>query len=185
MRDISSTGRLVGPNVEIGSIACHQSISTEDMSLLSAKNALPHNLCELVRVLGFANALRLVGSHGGARISVPHQAHATHPFHAVLGPDTFEKLVAEYAGEAIDLPKSDVYLRILRHEQVKQCRASGMTVDQTAKATGYSRRHVINIMGGERTPTTFNQSLTQQEQDTEAHASPISAHAPFRLRNDS
>ena len=60
----------------------------------------------------------------------------------------FAKLVAEYGGETLDLPKGDAYLRQLRYVQVRACRDQGMTVDDTAHATGYSRRHILNIRGG-------------------------------------
>ncbi|WP_198086640.1 hypothetical protein [Variovorax sp. E3] len=53
-----------------------------------------------------------------------------------------------YGGDALDVPKGDAYLRELRHEQVRQCREQGMTMDETAEATGYTRRHVMNILGG-------------------------------------
>ena len=110
--------------------------------------ALPAALRELARVLGEADAMRLIGQHGGARVSVPTKARDDHPLRMALGTEAFERLVAEYAGETIDLPKGDAYLRVLRHDQVRQCREQGMTVDETAEATGYSRRHVINIIGG-------------------------------------
>ena len=111
--------------------------------------ALPESLRQLVRVLGEADALRLVGAHGGARLSVPTREKATnaHPLCVALGKTAFDKLVWEYGGEAIDLPKADSYMRELRHEQVRQCRAQGLTIDETAQATGYTRRHVMNIMG--------------------------------------
>ena len=111
--------------------------------------ALPEGLRELARVLGDADALRLVGLHGGARVSVPKKAREDHTLRMALGAVAFERLVDEYGGETIDLPKGDAYLRELRHNQVRQCRDQGLTVDATAKATGYSRRHVINILGGE------------------------------------
>jgi hypothetical protein len=110
--------------------------------------ALPAALRELARVLGDSDAMRLVGMHGGARVSVPKQARADHPLRMALGEEAFGRLVAEYAGETIDLPKGDAYLRELRHDQVRQCREQGLTVDETAEAVGYSRRHVLNIIGG-------------------------------------
>ena len=110
--------------------------------------ALPEGLRELARVLGDADALRLVGLHGGARVSVPKKTREDHPLRMALGAVAFERLVDEYGGETIDLPKGDAYLRELRHDQVRQCREQGLTLDETAEATGYSRRHVINILGG-------------------------------------
>jgi hypothetical protein len=110
--------------------------------------ALPEGLRELARVLGDADALRLIGLHGGARVSVPTKVRDDHPLRMALGAVAFERLVDEYGGETIDLPKGDAYLRELRHDQVRQCREQGLTFDEIAGATGYSRRHVINILGG-------------------------------------
>jgi hypothetical protein len=118
-------------------------------TLTIAPEALPESLRELVRVLGDAGALRLTGVVGGQRITVPKKPLPDHPLRAGLGHETFEKLVAEYRGESMEVPKCDGFLRVLRHEQVRQCRAQGLTIDETAEATGYTRRHVINIMGGD------------------------------------
>lgn len=122
--------------------------------------SLPAALRELARVLGDSDALRLVGLHGGARVSVPKQVRDDHPLRMALGEVAFGRLVAEYGGETIELPKGDAYLRELRHDQVRQCREQGLTVDETAKAVGYSRRHVINIIGGHADGTdTFTMDL--------------------------
>ena len=111
--------------------------------------ALPPAVRELVRVIGEADAMRLIGLHGGARMTVPKKPKEDHPLRMALSALGFDKLVAGYGGEALDVPKGDAYLRRLRHDHVRQCRAEGLTLDETAEATGYSRRHVINIMGGD------------------------------------
>jgi hypothetical protein len=116
--------------------------------LTVAPEALPESLRELVRVLGASDALRLIGMHGGARVSVPKVASDDHPLRMALSGEGFVRLVAEYKGETLELTKGDAYLRKLRHDQVRQCREQGLTMDETAEHTGYSRRHVINIMGG-------------------------------------
>lgn len=123
-------------------------MSTITPVLTIKPEALPESLRELARVLGDSAAMRLIGLHGGARVSVPKVARDDHPLRMAMGPAAFDLLVREYGGETIDLPKGDAYLRVLRHDQVRQCREQGLTVDETAEATGYSRRHVINIMGG-------------------------------------
>lgn len=110
--------------------------------------ALPPALRELARVLGDVDALRLVGLHGGARVSVPTKVRDDHPLRMALGAEAFGRLVAAYAGETIELPKGDAYLRELRHEQVRRCREQGLKIDDIAAVTGYTRRHVINILGG-------------------------------------
>ncbi len=118
-------------------------------TLTTTPEALPAAVRELVRVLGEADAMRLIGVHGGARMAVPKRPKEDHPLRMALSPAGFDKLVAGYGGEALDVPKGDAYLRRLRHDHVRQCRAQGLTMDQTAEVTGYSRRHVINITGGD------------------------------------
>lgn len=142
--------------------------------------ALPEGLRELARVLGDADALRLIGLHGGARVSVPKKAREDHPLRMALGAEAFERLVDEYGGEAIDLPKGDAYLRELRHDQVRQCREQGLTVDETAEATGYSRRHVMNIIGGHGDGVDrFTLDLFEEAQAPCSHAG--AANDPFGL----
>lgn len=148
--------------------------------LTTALEALPPAVRELVRVLGGADTMRLIGLHGGAHMSVPKRPKDDHPLRMALSPAGFDKLVAEYGGEGVDLPKGDAYLRRLRHEHVRQCRAQGLTIDETAVATGYTRRHVINIMGGEPGVDTKTRDMFDAED-----AAPVShagaANDPFGL----
>ncbi len=119
--------------------------------LTTQPEALPAAVRELARVLGDADAMRLIGSMPGARVSVPKRtsrAYAEHPLRMALSPEGFDKLVDEWGGGLLDVPKGDAYLRKLRHDHVRQCREQGLTFDQTADATGYSRRQCMNIMGG-------------------------------------
>lgn len=119
--------------------------------LTTSPEALPAAVRELARVLGDADAMRLIGSLPGARISVPKPGRAKddHPLRMALSAEGFVKLLAEYGGGELQVPKGDAYLRRLRHDHVRQCREQGLTFDETADATGYSRRQCINIMGGD------------------------------------
>lgn len=110
--------------------------------------ALPPMMRDLVRVIGLTATLRLIGSQGGTRITVPHKLREHDPIAVLLGLEVFGKLVEEYGGEYLTLPKGDSYLRELRHEQVREFDRKGMHVDDIAEATGYTRRHVFNILGG-------------------------------------
>jgi hypothetical protein len=143
--------------------------------------ALPESLRELVRVVGMTDALRLVSRHGGARVSVPPRKKATdaHPLCLAMGAEPFAKLVEEYGGEELALPKIDGYLRELRHEQVRQCRALKMTVDETAEATGYTRRHVMNIMGGDGRDTLTRDLFEDMPPAPQSYAG--AANDPFGL----
>ncbi|QDL53129.1 hypothetical protein [Rhodoferax aquaticus] len=145
------------------------------------REALPESLRELVRVIGEADTLRLIGMHGGARVTVPKTPKAEHPLRMALSEEAFALLVQEYGGEAFDLPKGDSYLRELRHDQVRQCREQGLTVDETAEATGYSRRHVLNILSGHGDSTDhFTMDLFAEEAPS-LRSTPGAANDPFGL----
>jgi hypothetical protein len=157
-----------------------------DQSQIISPEAMPESLRELVRVLGEIDALRLVSSHGGARITVPKTPKAEHPLRLALSEAAFLSLVAEYGGEALDLPKGDAYLRELRHEQVRECRRQKKTADETAEATGYSRRHVLNIWGGHAGGVDrFTIDMFDESEETGAAPWPVAqagtAHDPFGL----
>ncbi|HEX7866547.1 MAG TPA: hypothetical protein VF555_16445 [Variovorax sp.] len=115
--------------------------------------ALPLAIRELAQAIGDSDALRLIGMHGGARVKVPRTVDFNDPLHVGLSTAGYERLIKYYGGDSFDVPKGDAYLRELRHEQVRQCREQGMTVNETAEATGYTRRHVMNITGGDGVDT--------------------------------
>lgn len=150
-------------------------------TLTTRPEALPAAVRELARVLGDADAMRLIGSMPGARISVPKRdkAREDHPLRMALSAAGFDKLVAEYGGGLLEVPKGDAYLRRLRHDHVRQCRAQGLTFDETAEATGYSRRQAINIMGGDPSIDTNTRDMFEAEDEPVSHAG--SANDPFGL----
>ncbi len=150
-------------------------------TLTTTPEALPLAVRELVEALGDADALRLIGSSGGGRISVPRRPKEDHPLRMALSPQGFDKLVAWRGGEEYDVPKGDAYLRRLRHEHVRQCRSQGLTVDETAHVTGYSRRHVINIMGDGVGTDTRTMDMFELDLPVAPISHPGAANDPFGL----
>jgi len=122
--------------------------STWRRDLTLNPDALPAAIRGLAEAIGGIDTLRLIGQHGGARVQVPKKPTEDHPLRMVMSAAGFELLVRLYGGELLDLPKGDAFLRRLRHDQVRQCREAGLKVDDIAETTGYTRRHVINILSG-------------------------------------
>lgn len=151
--------------------------------------ALPASIRELAEAIGHGDALRFIGQHGGARVRVPKTVDEDSPLRAGMSPAGYERLVRYYSGGSFDVPKGDAYLRALRHEQVRQARTRGLTVDAIAEETGYTRRHVINILCGHggRVPDTFTMTLPGIEPPAVTAPTPRAiaraggAHDPFGL----
>lgn len=110
---------------------------------------LPPQLRTLMRVLGEADALRLVEQRGGTFILVPVRVSREHWLNDVLAPAAFAALVSEYRGIQLELPKYDSVLRQWRHQQVLSLVVKRLTDSEVALRTGYSRRHVISIRQAE------------------------------------
>lgn len=116
---------------------------------------LPASLRELVQVVGFIPAMKLVQARGGQSVMIPKRLDLQNPTPAAqrlldeLG--SLQALVALIdwrGGEMIDhLPKYDAVARQLRHEHVRQLRREGYTCNEIAAVTNYSKRWVIEVLG--------------------------------------
>lgn len=121
---------------------------------------LPAGIRELVRVLGFSAALRLIERRGGLPLRVPKRVDwsAPNPRALALLDDVGDaaavaRLVDYAGGSTIDyLPKYDAVARQLRHAQVCALRRRGLSVEDIALKTGYSARRVFGILEAESAP---------------------------------
>lgn len=153
---------------------------------------LPPQLRMLVRIMGEQPAFKLVEVRGGTPIVVPVKVSPDHWLMDIVGPQAFAALVNEMAGMTTDLPKADAIFRQWRHQRVHALVGGRMTDAEIALATGYTRRHVINIRqaeaehaaaGGDGNPAQFDLfAAVDAELDATlgADAGPT-AHDPFGL----
>lgn len=153
---------------------------------------LPNSMRELVRVLGFTAALKLIQARGGAPLVVPQALNLHDPSPAVLrllddiGAQAAAALVEWAGGGTLNyLPKYDAVARQLRHEQVRQLRRDGFTLSEIANKSGYSQRWVIKILGLDDDDRQLNLFLQDAQanaaQKTKINITSGSAHNPFGL----
>ena len=154
---------------------------------------LPKGLRELVRVLGFATAIRLVQRRGGRSLIVPKRVDFANPTPAALAllddlgsAQALAALVDWAGGATIDyLPKYDAVARQLRHEQVRQMARAGKSPNQIAHESQYSVRWVFEILGldkDERQHDLFAHVPAVDEPVTSrASSSAGFAHNPFGI----
>lgn len=152
---------------------------------------LPNSMRELVRVLGFTAALKLIQARGGAPLVVPKALNLHDPSPAVLrllddiGVQAAAALVEWAGGGTLSyLPKYDAVARQLRHEQVRQLREAGHTINEVAQKSGYSQRWVIKILGLDDDDRQLNLFLQDAQTNTTHNKTKNdsgSAHNPFGL----
>lgn len=113
-----------------------------------ALHKLPVQLRMLVRVMGEAEAYKLVEQRGGTAMRVPTHLDgaAGRKLVDLVGAPAAASLVCELADHSLQLPKNDSLLRQLRHQRVIELRGQGHTQAAVALATGYTVRTVINVL---------------------------------------
>lgn len=105
---------------------------------------LPPSMRQLCKALGAVKAFELCRARGGVPLCVPTVVSDEHWLVPVIGLDGLELLVVYYGGIEIEVPKYDKVAIQLRHKHVQSMVAKlGLTA--TAIATGYTKRHVLNI----------------------------------------
>lgn len=158
---------------------------------------LPAGMRQLVQVLGFTAAMRLVQRRGGLPLRVPKRVRWDSPDERVLAllddlgsAEALARLVEWAGGGTIDyLPKYDAIARQLRHEQVRFLHRKGYKTDEIARRTQYSQRRVFDILGIDSPDRAAQRDLFSGDVDVEdapdtalQHtARPGSAHNPFGL----
>jgi hypothetical protein len=94
--------------------------------------ALPESLKDMARVIGLTQALALVALRGGVRISVPQKYDAEHWLDEAIGPAPFQKMIAYYGGDLIDIPKGQAAFQAIRQSEIVRDRKAGLSNAQLA-----------------------------------------------------
>ena len=161
---------------------------------------LPAGLRQLVQVLGFTAALRLVQRRGGGPLRVPKRVRWDDPNERALAllddlgsAEALARLVEWAGGGTLDyLPKYDAVLRQLRHEHVRALARKGLKPPEIARRTQYSERRVFDILGFDRPERDVQRSLFDGHgrEDERLAAAPMDrspatapgvAHNPFGI----
>lgn len=104
---------------------------------------------QVAAVIGSPATLMLCERFGGINLYVPHNMHASHPIAEVIGIDAAKLLSAQFTGDYILLPnisrRRETHNR--RREVLRLAAGRQMTAKAIALATGYTERHVHNILG--------------------------------------
>ena len=128
-------------------------ISLEEVDIAD----LPPLAQELVRLIGFSAAMRLVDLRPGLPIYIPKEATPEHLL-AAIGMGAFKELVEAFGGESVTVPNCKLALTKLRHRHARKLRAQGYSQTEVAHLTGITPRQVRNIESAQE-PEARNLSL--------------------------
>lgn len=111
---------------------------------------LPQSALELIEIIGANNTVQLIQKLGGVRYPVPlaenNNAQGKARFDeltSVIGIEAAQSMVQHFGGTFIEIP---VARKALGLAMVKTLRAQGKTIEHMVRATGYSRRNVLNLL---------------------------------------
>jgi len=106
---------------------------------------LPPFAQELVTLVGFAAAIRLVELHPGIPFYVPETLTDDHWLVAEVGRKLADKLVWQYGGGTITPPNCKNALCKLRHRQIRAQRAAGLSQNEAARQYGMTPRGIRKV----------------------------------------
>jgi hypothetical protein len=105
---------------------------------------LPHSLQSLIECIGLENAYRLTCAYGGRPKYIPKHRERT-KLVEILPTDALDALIKRFAGMALEIPKSDHFMRQLRNQQIQEESANGLSRSLLADKYGLSLRQIGNI----------------------------------------
>ncbi|MBA1202785.1 transcriptional regulator [Pseudomonas capeferrum] len=114
-----------------------------DLTLIDVTQ-LPHSLQSLIECIGIENAYRLTCAYGGRPKYIPKHRERTRLVD-ILPPEALDALIKRFAGMALEIPKSDHFMRQLRNLQIQRESAEGLSRSLLANKYGLSLRQIGNI----------------------------------------
>lgn len=109
---------------------------------------IPKVLQELIDLIGQDAAVALAMEYGGRAVYVPVRlgVRGGAALVGIIPDEAIARLCEVYGGEKLHIPKVDALLRAARLEQMREQRASGMSISQLAKEHDLSGRRVRQIL---------------------------------------
>ena len=123
------------------------SIKTADILTIQIDiKILPYVVQDIAHIIGLADTLKLVDYYKGRKMWVPAEFKPAHILCKIAGATSATKLIAEYGGETLEIPKCDHAMRAVRNVQIIK---SHQSQSQLAIEWALTVRQIRNIQGKE------------------------------------
>lgn len=107
--------------------------------------ALPQVARELVRVIGLDATLALCEARGGLPLAVPMRLAPDGTLIVEIGSLAAEKLIAEFGGNRIEVPKLTALAASRRDELIRDALRAGRSTAEIALRFNLTTRHIRRI----------------------------------------
>ncbi|WP_308719211.1 hypothetical protein [Komagataeibacter xylinus] len=114
----------------------------------------PAQIDWLVAAIGEDAALQFIETAGGSRLSVPCKTAGSR-LEQTFGPEVATALQEQHGGTYYDVP-------VCRHWRVRRYRQMGLSLDDSARRAGVSRRRVVQIMATHDDPAPQPRTRTRR-----------------------
>lgn len=100
---------------------------------------------DVVAVIGWSAAVRLVSFFGGSNLYVPGEPDERHPLVALMGWPAFRALCESFGDSTIWIPQSTARPELERRRDIAKALLKGETVQSIADRMGLTPRHVMRV----------------------------------------
>lgn len=117
--------------------------STSDkLTIYIDQKILPGIIQDIAALIGLAGALDLVDHHKGTLMWIPVEFKPDHVLVKIVGPEAALKLINEYGGERLEIPKCENAIRAVRDGEIK---SSDKSQANLAREYNLTVRQIRNI----------------------------------------
>jgi hypothetical protein len=106
---------------------------------------LPKRTSELIQVIGFDAAMRLVKQFGGTHLNIPKRAKSNHALVCCIGFEELEKLCHYYGGDKLEIDLCHHIISQQKQQLILAGIQSGKTNAQLARQFNTTERQIRRI----------------------------------------
>lgn len=104
-------------------------------------------LDDISSAIGYTATTVICAWFGGKELYVPKEYSPEHPISRLIGESATKRLIRDFEGQYVFVPKNAIYYRSLRHRNVHELVRCNVPVDRICSVLNLSPTQVRNIRG--------------------------------------
>jgi len=111
--------------------------------IIETKSSL---LKDLVRIIGYDDALALLNRLGGQRVYIRKEIEGDHIIAQTIGSDSANKLALIYGGDSMEIPVAKALTKAKTWADIRSRHNEGATLEQLVEEFGFYKRKIRHIL---------------------------------------